>query len=197
LAIIVEHDKRRKKILDSALAVFMDEGFANATFQKIADNCGIARTILYLYFKDKREIFIYSIKQLLLEVEKIINSIRSDNSLNSEEKLSKVLFTIFKVFEQNKPLLSVLFDYLTHLAKKGVNPEDRIRRRTIKLRHMLSSIYIEGVKKGEMKKIKIKSANDYIYSFIETAIFHLVVIKRKNLNEFKETVLFAVKQLTL
>jgi len=197
LAIIVEHDKRRKKILDSALSVFMDEGFANATFQKIADHCGIARTILYLYFKDKREIFIYSIKQLLLEVEKIINSIRSDNSLNSEEKLTKVLFTIFKVLEQNKPLLSVLLDYLTHLTKKGVNPEDRIRRRTIKLRHMLASIYIEGVKKGELKKIKIKFANDYLYSFIETAIFHLVVIKRKNLTEFKETVLFAVKQLTL
>jgi AcrR family transcriptional regulator len=197
VAIVVEHDKRRKKILDSALAVFMDEGFANATFQKIADHCGIARTILYLYFKDKREIFIYSIKQLLLEVEKIINSISSDNSLNSEEKLSKVLFTIFKVLEQNKTLLSVLLDYLMHLTKKGVNPEDRIRRRTIKLRHMLSSIYIEGVKKGELKKIKIKSANDFLYSFIETAIFQLVVIKRKNINEFKETVLFAVKQLTL
>jgi AcrR family transcriptional regulator len=197
VAIVVEHDKRRKKILDSALHIFMEEGFANATFQKIADHCGIARTILYLYFKDKREIFIYSIKQLLLEVEKIINSIRSDNSLNSEEKLVKVLFTIFKVLEQNKSLLSVLFDYLTHLTKKGVNADDRIRRRTIKLRHMLSSIYIEGVKKGELKKLQIKSANNYLYCFIETAIFHLVIIKRKNLNEFKETVHFAVKQLTL
>jgi AcrR family transcriptional regulator len=196
VAIVVEHDKRRKKILDSALAVFMDEGFTNATFQKIADKCGIARTILYLYFKDKREIFIYSIKQLLLEVEKNINSIRSDNSLNSEEKLSKTILTIFRVLEHNKQLLSVLLDYLMHLTKKGVNPEDRIRRRTIKLRHMLSSMYIEGVKKGELKKIKIKTANDYFYSFIETAILQLVVIKRKNLNELKETVLFAVKQLT-
>jgi len=197
VAIVVEHDKRRKKILDSALTVFMKEGFADATFQKIADQCGIARTILYLYFKDKREIFIYSIKQLLNEVEKIINSICIDNSLNSEEKIIKVLFTIFKILEQNKPILSVLLDYLMHLTKKGVIPEDRIRRRTIKLRHMLSSMYIEGVKKGELKKIKIKSANDYFYSFIETAIFQLIVIKRKNLNEFKETVLFAVKQLTL
>jgi AcrR family transcriptional regulator len=197
VAIVVEHDKRRKKILDSALSIFMKEGFANATFQKIADHCGIKRTILYLYFKDKREIFVYSIKQLLLEVEKIINSICHDNSFNSEEKINKVLLTIFRILEQNKQLLSVLLDYLMHLTKKGDLPEDRIRRRTIKLRHMLSSMYIEGVKKGELKKIKIKSANDYLYSFIETAIFQLVVIKRKNLNEFKETVHFAVKQLTL
>jgi AcrR family transcriptional regulator len=197
VAIVVEHDKRRKKILDSALTVFVKEGFENATFQKIADHCGIKRTILYLYFKNKREIFIYSIKQLLLEVEKIINSICQDNSLNSEEKITKVLLTIFRVLEQNKPLLSILLDYLMHLTKKGDLPEERIRRRTIKLRHMLSSMYIEGVKKGELKKLKIKSANDYLYSFIETAIFQLVVIRRKNLNEFRETVHFAVKQLTL
>jgi predicted regulator of Ras-like GTPase activity (Roadblock/LC7/MglB family) len=84
-----------------------------------------------------------------------------------------------------------------HLTKKGDLPEERIRRRTIKLRHMLTSMYIEGVKKGELKKLKIKSANDYLYSFIETAIFQLVVIRRKNLKEFRETVHFAVKQLTL
>jgi len=197
LAIVVEHDKRRKKILDSALTVFMDEGFENATFQKIADHCGIARTILYLYFKNKTEIFNYSIKHLLLEIEESINSIRSDNSLKSEEKITKTIFIIFKLLEHNKSLLSVLLDYLIHLSKKGVNPEDRVRRRTIKARHMLASLYIDGVKNGELKKIKIKAADDFLYSFIEAAVYQLAVLKRKHLNELKETVLLAVKQLTL
>jgi AcrR family transcriptional regulator len=196
LAVLVEHDKRRKQILDNALTVFMDEGFENATFQKIADQSGIARTILYLYFKNKREIFLYSIKQFLLKIEEILNSIRSDNSLNSEEKLTKTLLTIFKLLEQNRQLLSVLLDYLMHLSKEGANPEDRVRRRTVKLRHILSSMYIEGVKNGELKKIKIKAADDFLYSFIESAVFEMAVLKRKNLNELKETVLLAVKQLT-
>jgi AcrR family transcriptional regulator len=197
LAIIVEHDKRRKQILDNALTVFIDEGFENATFQKIADRSGIARTILYLYFKNKREIFLYSIKQLLLEIEEILNSVCSNNSMKSEEKLTKTLLTIFKLLEQNKRLIAVLLDYLLHLSKEGVNPEDRVRRRTVKLRHILSSMYIEGVKNGELKKIKIKAANDYLYSFIESAVYQLAVLKRKNLNELKETVLLAVKQLTI
>jgi AcrR family transcriptional regulator len=197
LSVLVEHDKRRKKILDSALTVFMNEGFENATFQKIADHCGIARTILYLYFKNKREIFLYSLKQLLLEIEEILKSIRSDSSMKSEEKLTKTLLTIFKLLEQNKRLIAVLLDYLLHISKEGANPEDRVRRRTIKLRHILSSMYIEGVKNGELKKIKIKAADDYLYSFIESAVYQLAVLKRKNVNELKETVLLAVKQLTL
>jgi AcrR family transcriptional regulator len=194
MAVAVEHDKRRKKILEKALVVFMDDGFENATFQKIADRCGITRTILYLYFKNKREIFNYSIKQLLVSVEDNINVIRADKSLSSVEKITKVLLDIFRLFEQNRQLLSIILDYLLHLAKGDVDPEVRVRRRTVRLRHILSSMVIEGVKAGELEKVKVKTADDYLYSFIESAIFQLAVLKRKNIGELKETAAFAVKQ---
>jgi len=194
MAVAVEHDKRRQKILEKALAVFMDDGFEDATFQKIADKCGITRTILYLYFKNKREIFVYSIKQLLLSVEEKIKIICADESLNSAEKLTNILLDIFKLLEQNRQLLSVVLDYLLHLSKGDINPEERVRRRTVKLRHILSTIVISGIKKGEFKKANIKQVNNYIYSFVESAIFQLVVLKRDNLDELKETITFAVKQ---
>jgi AcrR family transcriptional regulator len=47
MAIVVEHERRRKQILEKALDVFVDEGFEDATFQKIADRCAITRTTLY------------------------------------------------------------------------------------------------------------------------------------------------------
>jgi len=197
MAVLVEHDKRRKQILDNALTVFVDEGFENATFQKIADHCGIARTILYLYFKNKKEIFLYTIKQFLSKIEDILNSIRSDNSLNSVDKITKTLLAVFKLLEQNKQLLMVLLDYLSLIYKEGSKPEERVRRRTLKLRRLLASMCIEGVKKGELKKFKIKTADDYLYSFIESAVYQLAILKRENINELKETVPFAVKQLAL
>ena len=46
MAIIVEHDKRRKEILEKSLEVFAAEGYEDVTFQKIADRCGITRTTL-------------------------------------------------------------------------------------------------------------------------------------------------------
>jgi len=212
MAVAVEHDKRRKKILEKALVVFMDDGYEDATFQKIADRCGITRTILYLYFKNKREIFTYSIKQLLTSVEDNINTIRADKHLSSVEKISNVLLDIFKLLEQNKQLLSVVIEYLLHLSKGHVEqgrknaaaaknssaaagePGRRVRRRTVKLRHILSSMIIEGVKAGELKKINVKDANNYLYSIIESAIFQLVILKRNNLDEHKKTAIFAVKQ---
>jgi len=197
MAIVVEHDKRRKKILEKALIVFMEDGFEDATFQKIADRCGITRTILYLYFKDKKEIFNYSIKQLLLHVEENLNSIRNDKNMNSTDKISGVLLIILKLLEQNRQLLSVVLDYLLYLSAKRkdeVDVEARVRRRTVKLRHIMSAIVIEGIKSGELKKANIKTINDFLFNFIESAIFQLVVLKRRNLDELKETIIFAVKQ---
>jgi len=195
MAAPVEHDKRKKKILEKALSVFMDEGFENATYQKIADKCGITRTILYLYFKNKKEIFGYSIKQLLLSVEEQINSIRADKSLSCPEKIIKVLFAVFKLTEQNRQLLSVVLDYLLHFSRKDINPQARVKRRTLKLQHILLTIIIDGVKSGELKNIDIKKTKNYIYSFIESAIFQLAVLKCENLNCLKETAVFAVEQL--
>jgi AcrR family transcriptional regulator len=197
MSIVVEHEKRRKEILEKALTVFMDDGFEDATFQRIADRCHITRTTLYLYFKNKKEIFNYSIKQLLGKVEENINEIRADQSINSIEKITRVLLDLFRLMEQNRRLLSVILDYLLHLSKTDGNPEMRVRRRTVRLRHILSSMVIEGVKAGEIKKIKIKTADDFLYSLIEAAIFHLVVLKRKSLAELKEMIVFAVKQLAV
>ena len=195
MAAPVEHDKRQKKILEKALAVFMEEGYEDATYQKIADKCGITRTILYLYFKNKKEIFTYSIKHFLLTIEEHINLIRANNSLSCQEKLTKVIFEIFKLLEQNNKLVSVLLEYILYIAKKDINPATRVRRRVLKLQHIISTIIIDGVKSGELKKVNIKKTRDYLYCFIESAIYQLAILKNNNIDELKETVIFAVEKL--
>ena len=194
MSIVVEHEKRRKEILKNALDVFIDEGFENATFQKIADRCGITRTTLYIYFRNKKEIFNYSIKLLLLKVEEDIKLIMSDTVLGSIDKITKILLDIFQLLEENRRLLLVVLDYLLLITKNNADPEQRIRRRTIRLRHILALTVIEGIKTGELKKVSIKTADDFLYGFIEAAIFRLVVLQRKTVGDLRKTVVFAIGQ---
>jgi len=197
MAVAVEHEQRRKKILEKALTVFMDDGFEDATFQKIADRCGITRTILYLYFKNKKEIFTYSIKQLLLSVEEKIYLIINNKSKSSVEKIINVLLAIFKLIEQNRQLIYVVLDYLLHISRGDVAPEMLVKRRTLKFRRILSSVMNDGIKAGDIKKINVKVAVDYLYSFVESAIFQIAVLKKEKLEDFNETIIFAVKQFAL
>jgi len=208
MSIVVEHDKRRKQILQKALDVFMEEGFEDTTFQKIADRCKITRTTLYLYFRNRQEIFNFSIKQFMSEVELDIMGVKEDPSLSCPEKIKKTLSLILNRLEENRLLLSVILDYL--LSKKtdeqktdavsiirGSLPDLKVRRRTIRLRHIMSTILIEGIKKGELRKIEVGPANDLFFSFIESAIFRLTVLKRESAAEIREAVNLAVNGFSL
>ena len=47
----------RKLILDASMKLFVEEGFDNVTIRRIADLIEYSPTTVYLYFKDKDEIF--------------------------------------------------------------------------------------------------------------------------------------------
>ncbi len=55
----MDHEKslKRQQILEAALTVFSRYGYKRTTMNDIAENMGISRAALYLYFKNKEEIF--------------------------------------------------------------------------------------------------------------------------------------------
>jgi AcrR family transcriptional regulator len=195
MSIIVEHKKRREEILEKALDVFVDLGYEDVTFQKIADRCGITRTTLYIYFKNKKEIFNYSIKYLLLDVEQAILLVRKDKTLNQGEKLIRVLTLILDKLTENQRLLRVILNYLLYLSRNNLDPDERVRRRTIRLRHILASMVIEGVRAGEFVPVDVRAADDLLYGLLETAIFRLTVLNRPRAEELKNAAALAVTRL--
>ena len=186
MSIVVEHGKRQKQILKKALDVFTEEGYKDATYQKIADRCKITRTTLYLYFHNKQEIFNFSIKQFMAEVEQDIIQVKENGSLSNPVKIKKTLFLILSRMEENQQLLSVVLNYL--LSKKPIEPDKRVKRRTIRLRHILSFLLIEGIKNGQLKKIDVGATNDLLYSLIETAMLHLTVLRKGTTADLKKAV---------
>ena len=193
MSIVVEHEKRRHEILEKALDVFMDEGFEAVTLQKIAARCGITRTTLYIYFKNKKEIFNFSIKQFLQIMENDITDIRREKGPLHIEKLIQVVSVIIERLEENRRLLSVVLDYLVYASKGDYDPGYRVRRRTVRLRHILATMLIEGIKAGEFSPpINVKDAVELLYSFLEAAVFRLVVLRRDSVQELKGAMKLAV-----
>ena len=192
MAIVVEHDKRKHEILQKSLDVFIDEGYEDATFQKIADRCGITRTTLYIYFKNKHEIFLGSIKELLSGLEVTLLDIASNTSLTAKEALIQILHEIIKACTENKKLFSVLLSYLIQLKKSGQDPNERVRRRVIKLRHLMSTIVIRGIRAGEFKRLNVKNMNELLYGLVEAAIFRMAVLNQDNTQEILDSMELAI-----
>ncbi len=196
MAIVVEHEKRRYEILERALDIFIEEGYEDATFQKIADRCGITRTTLYLYFKNKREIFVWSIKQLTGRVEKDLLETITDESLSYAERLQSVLHLIIELCTENRRLFNVVLTYLLQVQKTGKDPDSRVRRRTIRLRHLLSRILIAGKNAGEFHIDNVKAANELFYGLIESAIFRIAILDRQENDALKDAVTLAIASIS-
>lgn len=187
MAIVVEHDKRKHEILQKSLDVFIDEGYEDATFQKIADRCGITRTTLYIYFKNKYEIFLGSLKELLSDLEITLKKICSNEKLSSEEALRQIMSAIADTIESNKKLFNVLLNYLMQLKKSGVDTNERVLRRVIRLRHLMTSILIKGIQNKEFKDLNVKDINEMFYGLIEAAIFRIAVLNKDNIQELRDS----------
>ena len=197
MSIVVEHDKRRHEILEKALDVFMDEGFEDVTFQKIADRCGITRTTLYIYFKNKREIFNYSIKQLLQRVENDISEIRKTKGLSLRDQLTGVMSVIIDRLAENQRLLMVVLNYLSYLSKGDNDPDYRVRRRTVRMRHILNTILIEGIRAKEFAPVNVKEANEALYGILEAAVFRLAILNRGNVDDLKNAMMMMVRRIAV
>jgi len=197
MAIVVEHEKRRFEILERALDIFVEEGYEDATFQKIADRCGITRTTLYLYFKNKREIFVWSIKQLTTRLESDLREMMAMDALTYGQRLERVLYTIIDRCVDNRRLFNVVLTYLLQVQKTGKDPDSRVRRRTIRLKHLLSQLLIAGKDSGEFCEFNVKDANELFYSLIESAIFKIAILDRSTSDEIKSAISLAVKGISI
>lgn len=195
MATIVEHEKRKHEILQKALDVFMEEGYEDVTFQKIADRCGITRTTLYIYFKNKREIFIWSIKQLTAGIEVKLMEFIQNKELNASDCLRKMMFLVLDECKENHKLFNVVLSYLLTLQKSGINPAERVRRRVIRLRHLISLLIIRGNDSKEFNNVNIKDSNELLYGLIESAIFRIAVLGQSSIDEVYGAIDLAINKL--
>ncbi len=175
MSVQVDHSQRREMILERAFELFAEEGFAGVTYQKIANRCGISRTSIYKYFKDKDEIFIYAIK---LSTDKMSDSVRkviNRKNLSIDEKMRRILHLTVKLLDDNKVFMSVVLDYLTSLKLSGADVRKKARSRTFGFRFLLTRLITEGIAQGVFRPGEPELIAGRMYCIIEAYVLNLTV----------------------
>lgn len=192
MAIVVEHEKRKIEILEKSMELFCRNGYDDVTFQKIADACGITRTTLYIYFKNKHEIFNFSIKEASSKMEARFLKIIKDSSLSAENCLRLISKAAIDVCMENHSLFEILIPYLSELKRSGEDVPLRIRRRTIRINHLFNLVLIRGQKSGEFRELNIKEANEVLFALLEDFVFKMTVMGTKDTESIKSTLDFVI-----
>jgi AcrR family transcriptional regulator len=119
-----EQQQRRNRIIDKAESVFFQTGYDGATVPAIADAAGYNKRTLYLYFKDKRELFLAVVLRGLTRLQSALTTAvkRSDADGRRLRHLALAFFDFALAHPEYLDLIMIYesryFDYLNRQAAR-------------------------------------------------------------------------------
>lgn len=139
---------RRGTMLKAARHVVARRGLAGASMQAIADEAGVAKGTLYLYFEDRDDLIEQAIGSVLDELmEAVRGELRPGRPLR--EALRGLVRTEFEFFDTHREFLRV---YAELRAPEGTACERRWRRpQFARFLELLKAFLADAMRRGEMK----------------------------------------------
>ncbi len=176
MTVLVDHSRRRVEILERAFELFAEEGFAGVTYQKIADRCGVSRTSIYKYFKDKDQIFVYAIKLATDNLSASVKKVVERDEWSTVDKIRRVMRLTARLLEENRVFLTVVLDYLTSLKSAGGDVRRKARRHTFGFRFLLGRLVADAMAKGQLRPGDAELVAARLYCIVEAYVLNLTVI---------------------
>lgn len=139
---------RRTEILNAARMVFAREGFERGMIETIAQEAGIAKGTVYLYFRSKQEIFRAVLHHDMRELtQQTIHSIEAASSLR--EKLRSFILVRLKNAEARKDFFRIMDSEQRNLTMTRSQYRDFLRDPV----HLIALAIEAAVQTGEIKPV--------------------------------------------
>lgn len=177
---IIDHEKKKKDILGKALTVFVEKGYYNTTLSDIADRCGMGRTTLYQYFKNKDEIFHLAVKHVFAVLENEYRMIIYDPHLSVLEKIKRIITNIILKCINEKSIMILLIDLWLILRRESWELLDSINQRLENLRNLLGGLLEQGMKAKEIKPVNKDSMASALFGLIESHVLQTSLARNEN-----------------
>ena len=171
----INHKERKREIRAMSLKLFARHGFAAVNFGMIAKECGIARTLLYTYFKDKRGIFNEAVDEATSSIADLYRELMRTKQ-SADAKLRQLCMAVFALLHDNRDFLCVIVDFLREYQRRGKLKVENVMRHTLGMKRIIHSLILEGKHRGEYgQAVNANRATSLIYSQFEAAILRITV----------------------
>ena len=145
-----EKQMRRGQIINAAEKVFAAKGFSGATIENIAEEAELSPATLYLYFKNKDELYAsLNLKFLEVFIEKIEN-IRRQNELDPEQKVKALEKALYELYEYDPLNVINVLRFQSSEALRNLSPQlsSQIKDGARKYLGAIAGIFQDGIKAG-------------------------------------------------
>mgnify|MGYP001943321762 CR=1 FL=1 len=163
----MDYEEKKQEIIEKAKIVFAKRGYHNTSLSHISKKCGIGRTTIYQYFKNKDEIFYHTVGSTLEEIQTQVNVIATNEQLTFTEKLKQVIHQLTDEQKNSNTFILLLETWIVLNREKNEMLEN-LKTETQKLKDTIEDLIKGAIREREIKPIDSRSFAETIYSFIET-----------------------------
>ncbi|MGD8264683.1 MAG: TetR/AcrR family transcriptional regulator [Desulfobacterales bacterium] len=181
-----EKERRRQQIMVAAKRVFTEKGFNKATMEDIAQEAELSPGTLYLYFKNKEELYsslsLRILQYLLIRVEHV----NDEKDTGPEEKLKSLMEAMYDVYEFDPLIIINMFHLQSSETLKNLSPQlmSEIKDLSRKSLNAIARIFREGVDQGLFIDRHPVALADTFWSLFSGVVLWLT--SKKLINEEKD-----------
>ncbi len=148
-------ESRPNEVLDAALEVFVDRGFASARLEDVAARAGVSKGTVYLYFDNKEELFKAVVRRSILPLIDEFRSAMEASQASGSELLADFLHQWWTAYGSTR--LSGVAKLC--IAESGNFPEvARFWREEVIVANdaLVAAILRRGIERGEFRPVPIE-----------------------------------------
>ena len=150
----VVHEFRIQTIRDAAMRVIARKGMAAATMQEIADEAGIAKGTIYLYFRDRDDLVEKAFESSMNELHKRVDEALETEG-NFEQKFRAVLAAQIGFFQANREFFRL---YISLRYPEGNAQQQRRQKRHCQPQYKsrverIAGVLEEAMNRGEIRRM--------------------------------------------
>jgi len=143
--------ERKFQILNAAEGVFTKKGLDVARMDDIAEETGLSKGTLYLYFKSKDDLIIAILDRIFEGVFKQMDA-RKDNLLSATEAISQFTEEAIRDYKKMLRLMPVAYEFLA-LAFRNKTVQKALKQYFRHYMDMLVPIIQRGIDSGEFRQV--------------------------------------------
>ena len=186
-----EKERRRQQIMVAAKRVFSVKGFSKATMEDIAKEAELSPGTLYLYFKNKDELYASLSLRILQYLLTRLEHVNTEKDINPEQRMESLKEAMYDVYEFDPLILVNMFHLQSSESLKNLTPQllSEIKELSKNSLEAMAKVFEEGIDKGAFVEKKPLALSDIIWALFSGIVLweESKRILNEDNNSLKET----------
>jgi AcrR family transcriptional regulator len=144
-------DQRKDQILNAAEQVFTKKGLDQTRMDDIAEETGLSKGTLYLYFKSKDDLIIAILERIFQGVFKQLYA-RKNNQFSATEAISQFTEEAIRDYKYMLRILPIAYEFLA-LAFRNKTVRNALKKYLRAYMNVLIPIIQRGIDAGEFRQV--------------------------------------------